>query len=841
MTEHDEGNKKEGKKWYQLNLRPFMLLTIGAIMAISIIVTQLLNTYFFQSISFGNKITELEGTGVEAFGRASEIIQGSIKSLEALALSPDLEEAVKIANLAYEGYTPAEIQAMIDELDQAWQNEDPSIQELINSIKQNSVSTRLRVFIENFPEEVEVFVTDMRGLNVAMTERTGDYWQADEGWWEGAYAAGFGKTYISKVEYDESSRTYAINVGVPIRDTDGEVIGILRGTIDVSIVFRDLSHINFGNTGSATLFDRDGTVLYSRDTAKLMTMMPDDFLPNLQGDTNHTEKGLQDLDGNDAVLAFFMPSDEILQQLGWVLVLDQDMSEINQQITSEVIPVYVIGGILILVSLVVFFFIVNAIIKPIQIMTGALQNLKVGNLNRDIPIEVKKQILARSDELGEMGEGLANTEQYMIEMVEIAARIADGDLTIKLEPRSDEDELGFALVKMIEKLREMIESVAESANDLNKSARTLSTASEQAGMAANQIGSTIQQVATGNQQQTESITSTAQQIDQLGRAIEGVAQGAQEQAMATTSASNLSTQISASVSLVADTAKTGVKTAQETANTAKKGSDTVERNLIAMDNIKQKVDLSSDKVRQMGDRSEEIRTILGTISDIASQTNMLALNAAIEAARAGEHGKGFAVVADEVRRLAEHSAEATDEISKLIEDIDTTVGEAVQAMFDSKEEVETGVSTANEAGTALNEILSASESVNHQVQAIYEASNEMQTFAQSLMNSMETVSAVTEENTAATEEMSASSTEVNKAIEDISSISEENAAAVEEVSASTEEMSAQVQEVAASAGDLSKMSETLASLVSQFKISEEDEEDVETGSADQSLIKKDEE
>jgi methyl-accepting chemotaxis protein len=298
-----------------------------------------------------------------------------------------------------------------------------------------------------------------------------------------------------------------------------------------------------------------------------------------------------------------------------------------------------------------------------------------------------------------------------------------------------------------------------------------------------------------------------------------VAKGAQDQAVAVSNAAKITSNINQALEMVEKNTQQVTRDSVEAAGTARRGSNVVEAAIKGMLSIQEKVDLSAKKVAQMGQHSEQIGSILETISEIASQTNLLALNAAIEAARAGEHGKGFAVVADEVRKLAERSAQATREIGGLIKDIQKTITEAVKAMQAGSSEVESGVGRNNQTGQALKEIMERIDMVNEQIQQMAGGVNKVAGSSMELVGSVESVSAVVEENTAATEEMFASSSQVSNMIENIASISEENNAAVEEVTASTEEMSAKVQQVSQSAAQLAELSQKLRRQVDQFKLS----------------------
>jgi len=483
--------------------------------------------------------------------------------------------------------------------------------------------------------------------------------------------------------------------------------------------------------------------------------------------------------------------------------------------------------------------------QPLQIMSNALTNLAAGDLNRDIPQQVKDQMVKRDDEIGTAGKGLVQVEQYMMEMAEAAREIANGDLTVEIQEKSSKDELGLAFKQMVKDLRwqvgqvaenanslsvasaqlaeasNQVGQVAENANSLSVASAQLAEASNQAGQATNQISITVQQVAKGTAQQSESVTATAASTEQLGRAIDGVAKGAQEQSHAVEKASTVTSQITSALQQVAGNADKVMQGSAGATETARKGAKIVEDTIRGMQSIKEKVGLSSNKVEEMGKRSDQIGAIVETIEDIASQTNLLALNAAIEAARAGEHGKGFAVVADEVRKLAERASAATKEIGGLIKGIQATVTEAVAAMGEGAQEVEVGVGRANQAGGALAEILDASEGVYAQAEQAAQAARQMNEAANELVNSVDAVSAVVEENTASTEEMAASSAEVTQAIENIASVSEENGAAIEQVSASTEEMTAQVEEVSAAAQSLAEMAHALQQVVKQFKLSQD--------------------
>ena len=139
-----------------------------------------------------------------------------------------------------------------------------------------------------------------------------------------------------------------------------------------------------------------------------------------------------------------------------------------------------------------------------------------------------------------------------------------------------------------------------------------------------------------------------------------------------------------------------VQDASHTAQTLKQTMDTVVEEAesriqavkLGTQGIRDVVRTTAESVKSLDERTNEVASIIDTITEITNQTNLLALNAAIEAARAGEHGRGFSVVADEVRNLASRTASAAEEIQTMLEGIQKETQSAVSFMEKEAENVD---------------------------------------------------------------------------------------------------------------------------------------------------------
>jgi methyl-accepting chemotaxis protein len=344
-------------------------------------------------------------------------------------------------------------------------------------------------------------------------------------------------------------------------------------------------------------------------------------------------------------------------------------------------------------------------------------------------------------------------------------------------------------------MKAMVQNIAVYLDEVNQQIFEINVAAEQLDESAVEvrddlkyISSTLQQVALGISQQTDSVTSTANSVEEVSRAVGVVATGTMEQHTSVEEASEIAADIAKIFQNIANNAKNVQGEAKAAANTAQTGTITVEETIQSMQLIKEKTVRTSEIIESMGKQSEQITDILDTINDIASQTNLLALNAAIEAARAGEHGKGFAVVADEVRKLADRSAQATQQIAGIINGIKSTITDVVNSMEESSQEVETGFTRANESGKALFEILESVESVyQHAGKTVTFAENTLVT-SNRLINAMDAVSDVVQKNISSTEIMKNNTANMTESIESIASVSEQNNASMEEISATTQEI-----------------------------------------------------
>ncbi|MBO6258792.1 MAG: methyl-accepting chemotaxis protein [Succinivibrio sp.] len=290
-------------------------------------------------------------------------------------------------------------------------------------------------------------------------------------------------------------------------------------------------------------------------------------------------------------------------------------------------------------------------------------------------------------------------------LIKSMAKIAHGDFTIVLEDRS-RDEFGQANST----LRSLKDELGKSITDVIKS--------------ANQTQSDLYTV----QEITNSI------VDKSGKA---------ENMTVTVAAA--SDQMVSTTSDIAKNCENAASQAQKTNQITKEGVGRIEETIRSIEAQVEKTRKDVDLIHALVEQSQQIGSIVQTIEDIASQTNLLALNAAIEAARAGEAGKGFAVVADEVRSLASRTGSSTQEIIRMVGQIQTDANIANESMTESMNNMNELASSTGSIHDMLNSIIDEVVQVNSQITQIATAAEEQTTATSEISTNMQGVTDSTKE------------------------------------------------------------------------------------------------
>lgn len=235
----------------------------------------------------------------------------------------------------------------------------------------------------------------------------------------------------------------------------------------------------------------------------------------------------------------------------------------------------------------------------------------------------------------------------------------------------------------------------------------------------------------------EPLTSVSRELGELAHQSER-ASGAQLDA--TVSVNRSMKEMFESLNENASNTSNAAVAASDANDQAKKGYTIVGEAIRTINDLAREVAKAGETIHQLEADTENVGQILDVIQGIASQTNLLALNAAIEAARAGEHGRGFAVVADEVRTLASRTQESTQEIHRVIEQLQRTARAISDVMAAGQRKAEESVVKAGETGASLEAITSRVEEINVMNTQIASATEEQQQTSQFIQQSIDEIS-----------------------------------------------------------------------------------------------------
>ncbi len=526
----------------------------------------------------------------------------------------------------------------------------------------------------------------------------------------------FGSGYVPQADYDPTSRSWykaAINSEEPIItepytdvqtnrqvitcavrvQENGKTIGVLGADIFIDYLGEVVNSIKADEQGYAALLTSEGKIVCHKNP---------DFLPVVENNVDvmtpisDTSKDFVQPTGEEFVTFTDYDGQQVLfceqsiPSTGWKLGYMLNKSEFNAPTVKLIIIMLVMAAVFNALISVCIALLLRKMFAPMQDIAKNSSRVAGGEL--DVTFDY-----AYEDEIGTVCRTIENNnrvvKKYINDIEKRLEAISHGDFSAK----SDVDYIGdYALIK----------------TSLDKISASLNGVFGGIDKASDAVYSGAEGVSTESGVLSESVTRQNDLIDEIASGMK-----------------TLSEKIDNNVSRT-DSAK----------NTAHKAAGAVEDGSIRMKQL-------LEAMAEISDASGKIQNIIGTIEDIAFQTNILALNASIEAARAGAAGKGFAVVAEEVRSLAGKSAEASDKTANLIE-------QSVSA-------VNRGMEIAEGTSSSLDEIVVCTEEIDKIIVDINKESYEQRACVDDVNEKIGRVSDIVNSSAANADECAAASRELN--------------------------------------------------------------------------------